>query len=642
MSYGYDKINAIVLASIMILQLALPAQALSVPSVGRNNAASSASAQLTEAHGTIFKRSFVDWTKQLWGDPEPAKVGDMLKEGMQLGTGDKSWAQVTWPNVTTRAWSNTVFAVAPNQKLVYLLGGEMLFNLDKHRKDKSEYIVWTKVLQARIRGTTVLVQSGADSSRISVLEGTIDVMNRIDHSVIRINPGVVYEINHLTGLVTPHSSRAGDPGSAKPMPPANGDSPHQGPADKANQGPNSPGPMGNGPGQAGPPIAQAPNGMPNAEPGQQPLAFSGGALPGVQSGLLPNIGIPGTQQQVFETPQSITTLQNVNTQSIMEHPLVVGFEQPLPSLSLVETAMSKIPANLNVATGINPGVNQGIGVGAASGKGDAINPAQLIASNAHILRVPVSHDYRVGQNVGTLFSVPDGAFSNWPPLGYIGQNRPAMGQQHLTATINGAQQSPRLRDGRFQNVPRITGPGGMYQGSPQNQGGFTGFMPPGDGSGGEGGEGSAFMMMGGNGPGNLGGFFGQGLNGSGQQAMMYNGGKPEMMSPEGANLGLIPMAPNQLTGYIGKAAEPMLGQSSFQTQGMSFNSMPMPQANLPIINQVPQVNAAATAGLAGKFGGGFIPGAMPGGIPGMGGNMPGGGPNSGPNLPNVQPIFPPK
>jgi hypothetical protein len=164
------------------------------PAKAASPAAEVATAKLTEAHGNIFKRGFIDWTKETWADPEPAIIGDALHEGMQIGTGDKSWAQVTWPNVTTRAWSNTVFAIAPNQKLVYLIGGEMLFNLKKERKDKSAYLIWTKTLQARIRGTTVLVQALPTSSKITVLEGTIDVMNRIDHSLVRLTPGCVLEI----------------------------------------------------------------------------------------------------------------------------------------------------------------------------------------------------------------------------------------------------------------------------------------------------------------------------------------------------------------------------------------------------------------------------------------------------------------
>lgn len=152
------------------------------------------SAQLTEAHGLVYKRGFQDWRKELWDDPIPAAKGDTLTEGMQIGTGAESWAQLAWPNITTRAWSNSVYAIAPSRRLVYLTGGEMLYHLDKHRKDKDPYYVWTNLLQARIRGTTVLFQCTKNVSRITVLEGVITVLNRKDHSVVELKPGVVYEV----------------------------------------------------------------------------------------------------------------------------------------------------------------------------------------------------------------------------------------------------------------------------------------------------------------------------------------------------------------------------------------------------------------------------------------------------------------
>lgn len=67
---------------------------------------------LTEVAGSVYKRAFVDWNREQWGEPVPARRGDELFEGMQIGTGERSRAQVTWPYVTTRAWSNSVYAIA--------------------------------------------------------------------------------------------------------------------------------------------------------------------------------------------------------------------------------------------------------------------------------------------------------------------------------------------------------------------------------------------------------------------------------------------------------------------------------------------------------------------------------------------------
>jgi hypothetical protein len=183
------KLSALMASVIMCSSsLSLPA-ANAQPGVGVPTMAT-----LTAKHGEVFKRDFKDWNREEWGEPETANVTDQLREGMQIGTGSDSWAEVTWPSVKTRAWANTVFAVAPAKRLVYLTGGEMLFRLDKNRKDKDPYYIWTKVLQARIRGTTVLVQTKGNKSRITVMEGKIDVYNRLDHSSVTLTPGTVLEV----------------------------------------------------------------------------------------------------------------------------------------------------------------------------------------------------------------------------------------------------------------------------------------------------------------------------------------------------------------------------------------------------------------------------------------------------------------
>lgn len=158
---------------------------------------------LTQAHNRVYKRDFVDWSKEIWGDPVPAKKGETLHEGMQVGTANKSWAEISWPSVTTRAWENSVVAISPGKRLVYLLNGEMLFQLDKNRKDKSETVIWTRVLQLRLHGTSVLVQAMNDFTRVAVLEGEIDVTNRYDNSVISLKPGAVYEVRTGTAPAGP-------------------------------------------------------------------------------------------------------------------------------------------------------------------------------------------------------------------------------------------------------------------------------------------------------------------------------------------------------------------------------------------------------------------------------------------------------
>lgn len=186
------RLVAVVAACLTWGSIAVPTDGATVganPALGQD-----VTATLTAKHGNVFKRAFRDWNREQWGEPEQAVVSDQLREGMQIGTGNESWAEVTWPSVKTRAWANTVFAVAPNKRLVYLTGGEMLFRLDKNRKDKEDYYIWTKVLQARIRGTTVLVQAKGPVTRFTVMEGVVEVKNRLDNSRTTLRPGVVFEV----------------------------------------------------------------------------------------------------------------------------------------------------------------------------------------------------------------------------------------------------------------------------------------------------------------------------------------------------------------------------------------------------------------------------------------------------------------
>lgn len=255
-------------------------------------------ARLTEKHGDVYKRGFIDWNREEWGDPAPARLGDHLSEGMQVGTGEKSWAQLTWKNVSARAWENSIYAIAPNQRLVYLMGGEMLFQLDKKRKDKSAYFVWTKLLQARMRGTTALVQADKDVARVTVLEGTIDVLNRVDHSLVRLHPGVVYEIR---------SRDYSAPGSINTA------------------------------------LTQSIS--------SQTVTGGGGGGTASTARSINSITIPGqVALPLFDSGKTVTSVLPLNPQAAMSHPLLQGFTSPLASLGLISSSLSLLPAGLSAAT----------------------------------------------------------------------------------------------------------------------------------------------------------------------------------------------------------------------------------------------------------------------------------------------------
>lgn len=455
------------------------------------------SAKLTEAHGVIFKRDFVDWTKELWRDPEPATVGDILKEGMQLGTGSKSWAQVSWPNVATRAWSNTIFAIAPNQKLVYLLGGEMLFQLDKHRKEKKDYVIWTKVLQARIRGTTVLVQSTPEVSRITVLEGCVEVMNRLDHSLVRINPGVVYQvrINSTAAPEVKQSEEQNDPGEpaaskelseSKSRNAWRAISRRPGTFQYFSKRDNNLFDRGSLLGHpAAGKTAMSQNGLPGlpelpplvnklgkqlssnllspllAGTGEKVTAV-GSIIDGTTTDLASELTAITTQARpildMFETKKTITSLVIVDTNKLREHPLLQDFHQPISSQSLIDSSFEKLPA---VCHQVIPSGERISAADTPSGLPDLKGEDKVLVESTEILRVPTTTSYRIGQLVGRDMPVPPHSISLFTPVGVIGQtnNAPA-GTNPSALPILGASdtddrkrysQQPGIKHGLFGN-----------------------------------------------------------------------------------------------------------------------------------------------------------------------------------------------
>lgn len=322
-------------------------------------------AKITEARGDVFKRDFADEAKEKFAEPMPAKRGDRLKEGMQVGTGDKSWAQLQWKYISARAWANSLYAIAPNQRLVYLTGGEMLYQLNKHRKDKNDYFVWTKLIQARIRGTTVLFQTTADTTRVTVLEGCIDVMNRTDRSIVRLKPGVVYEVKELHPEANTSSAAT---------------------AVSSNMASTT-------------------------------SSISAGSFAGQVSisptDFLHSIALNKVAPvQLFETKLTISTLYLANPQSLLSHPLLTVFELPLASLDIINNSLgSLLPKIDNLFDGSTGELLNG---------STALLNKNLL-SEAKVIAVPRSLSYRVGPAVGQAFTLPQGSVSFFPPSGVIGQ-----------------------------------------------------------------------------------------------------------------------------------------------------------------------------------------------------------------------------
>jgi hypothetical protein len=374
------KFSAIFLAASSIFFLAQ--KSLAVPSDGTTT-----SALLTEAKGTVYKRSFIDWSKQQWGDPEAAKKGDVLQEGMQVGTGDKSWAQIAWEHVTCRAWANSVYAVAPHQRLVYLQSGEMLFHLDKNRKDKDNYCIWTNLLQARVRGTTVLVQATAENSKLTVLEGTVDVLNKLDHSVVRLKPGVVYTIQAKAGQL-PTNISSPDLRTSNNV-------------DAIQKALNAPAIAAdeNKTGSLAPTVAEV----------TKPLIPGGATIENPPQQLTNIISTKQEAIPLFNDIKATTQLLVANVDALLAHPLVTGLESELSSLPLVQASLQSLPAMFHEGA-----------AGDALLRSVSVADNPIISSAAEVLRVPTRSSYDVGPAVGSVIHISPVTVALFPPSSIIG------------------------------------------------------------------------------------------------------------------------------------------------------------------------------------------------------------------------------
>ncbi len=370
----------ILLTAVMMLLNCAPCWSSTVAPPVTASPQSADSGLLTEVKGDVYTRGFKDKEKQIWSSPEAAHQGDIVGDGMQVGTGDHSWTQCKFRHVTARAWENSVYMVSPKQKLVYLVGGELLFNLDKHRTDKSPYSIWTKYLHATVRGTTLLVQSTPDVSRVSVLEGTVDVTNRLDQSVVTLTPGSVYEV------------KAKEQDKNISSQPAD-----YGVADSAF-------------------ITTARTAQENAALDSTLKSFAGKV--NLTTGSVVDVAV-ATLDPVVLFDSLVTTSLGARTslQQILAHPLITSFESPLVSLPLVQAEMPVLKTGLHLTPSQN---------------------VSTLFKSLEIKQVPVLNQYNIG--LDTLQKLKDRqvAIQHWAPAGVVSWSHDKIdGQQQLLGQTTG-------------------------------------------------------------------------------------------------------------------------------------------------------------------------------------------------------------
>lgn len=168
-------------------------------------------ARITETGGEVYKKGFVDWEKDLWKPAQAAQAGEELQEGMQILCGDHSRAALACGAASVRCGEKTRLAFSADRKLAYLMDGEAIFSKDR-KKDKSDFFVSTKLIQAKVSDANILMQTNAETSRVTVLEGSVDVINKLDESMVHLEPGVVLEVKSASAKAASgfHELRSGE------------------------------------------------------------------------------------------------------------------------------------------------------------------------------------------------------------------------------------------------------------------------------------------------------------------------------------------------------------------------------------------------------------------------------------------------
>lgn len=159
-------------------------------------------AKISELHGSVYVNHLSDWASQPGPERVQIETGQRIDSDKQITTGIDALAQVNFHNSVVRAAQNSVYAVAPKQRLVLLRRGEVLLQVSQPRKQKTHTYLWTDHIQARIGDATILVQNAPHFSRLTVLDGSAEVLNKVDRSVIALTPGVVCEITDLAASPT--------------------------------------------------------------------------------------------------------------------------------------------------------------------------------------------------------------------------------------------------------------------------------------------------------------------------------------------------------------------------------------------------------------------------------------------------------
>ncbi len=270
------------------------ASGIGSPNLAANNAATTApllsgySARVNKIQGEVSKRIAQG---EILAQSSVCEVNDLLPEGSVIETkGKSSWAELKMgknKEVTTRIWGDTVARIYPGARTVCVGSGAFL--LKKNTDCSDEYVIETRRLQARIRGTTVRLHAMPERDEIQVLESHsfVEVWNKVNNSRVKLTPGVVMDVR---GQIRSEDTRFN---------------------------------------------------MHSMLPHKQPIAKNDEP----EFRLNPKKG-----ELIFKDKYSSTVVYTANSKTVFEHPMIAG-RADLPaieSLNLIKQGMSKVPSSDNI------------------------------------------------------------------------------------------------------------------------------------------------------------------------------------------------------------------------------------------------------------------------------------------------------
>jgi hypothetical protein len=154
-------------------------------------------AKATVVNGNVVKAIPDKQNRIVANVKTPCKVGDLLPNGsvVQTGKETKSFAELKWgTGKITRIWKDSIVRVFCRESgrvdTVCVLGGSMLFRKDHKDPEDPDQWVETKLLQARIHGTTVTVHVLPYETKFKVVEGgPVFTKNKVTGEVKEISAG---------------------------------------------------------------------------------------------------------------------------------------------------------------------------------------------------------------------------------------------------------------------------------------------------------------------------------------------------------------------------------------------------------------------------------------------------------------------